>query len=220
MAVQNAGEAGEGNITLRVTVFSGDPASPGSLTLPEVALAPGGFHQYSEILETAGFENGYVKVERVRGTAPYYGYGVINDNFNSDGSFVFPVPESSLAGTRGQTLPVMVETGALHSELTVTNFSEAARRVDFSFVAEAVEAEDHTAVFSLTLEAGEQRVIPHMVNALRQQGVAGIGPAGQTFAGAVFATAAEGDLSGLVTGARTGSPGGGGQYGVFYKAAP
>ncbi len=44
VAVQNAGEASQGNITLRVTVFSGDPAAPGSFVLPEVTLAPGGFH--------------------------------------------------------------------------------------------------------------------------------------------------------------------------------
>ena len=46
------------------------------------------------------------------GTAAYYAYGVINDNFNSDGSFVFPLTGSSLVGTTGQTLPVIIETGA------------------------------------------------------------------------------------------------------------
>ena len=46
-----------------------------------------------------------------RETAPFYAYGVINDNFNSDGSFVFPVREDSLVGKRGQTLPVIIETG-------------------------------------------------------------------------------------------------------------
>ena len=36
----------------------------------------------------------------------------------------------------GQTLPVMVETSAFTSELTVTNFSEEPRTLDFQFVAE------------------------------------------------------------------------------------
>ncbi len=220
VAVQNAGKADEGNVILKVTVFSGDPAAPGSFVFPEVSLAPGGFHQYSGLLATAGFENGYVKVERVSGTAAYYTYGVINDQANSDGSFVFPVTESSLAGTTGQTLPVIVETGVFNSELTVTNFSEAARTVNFSFVAEAIEAANNTAVFGLTLEAREQKIIPDIVQELRQQGVAGVGPAGSTFAGALFASVAEGDLSGIVIGARTGSPGGGGQYGLFYTAVP
>ncbi len=220
VAVQNAGEASQGNITLRVTVFSGDPAVPASLVLPEVTLAPGGFHQYSGLLATAGFENGYVKVERVSGTAAYYAYGVINDQVNSDGSFVFPVPESSLVGTTGQTLPVIVETGVFNSELTVTNFSEAAKRANFSFVADGVQRADDTAHFSTMLEAGEQRIIPNIVNEWRQQGVEGIGPTRGVFVGAVFATMAEGDMSGIVIAARTGSPGGGGQYSLFYNAVP
>ena len=63
VALQNAGAAGGGEITLRVTVYSGDPEAPGSLVLPARTLAPGGFHQYNGILTEAGFENGYVKVE-------------------------------------------------------------------------------------------------------------------------------------------------------------
>ena len=220
LAVQNAGEAGEGSITLRVTVVSGDPKVPGSLVLPDRTLAPGGFHQYNGILKEAGFDNGYVKVERVSGTAAYYAYGVINDQANSDGSFVLPVEEDSLRGKRGQILPVMVETRDFSSELTVTNVSLVAKTVDFRWVAEAVGTADDTARFSLNLEAGEQRIIPDVVETLRREGVAGIGPARRAYAGAVFATAAEGDMSGIVMGARTGSPGERGQYGVFYHAVP
>ena len=221
VAVQNAGDAGEESITLRVTVFSGDPEAPGSQVLPDLLLPPGGFHQYNRILTEAGFENGYVKVERVSGTAAYYAYGVINDNFNSDGSFVFPVNQSSLVGKRGQTLPVIVETRDFTSELTVTNFSPVAKTVDFLFVAEAVETDDDTASFSLRLAAGEQSILPNLVDYLRRQGVDGLGGANRAFAGALFATAAEGDMSGIVIGARTGSSdGGGGQYGVFYNAVP
>ena len=220
LAVQNAGEAGEGAITVRVTVVSGDPKVPGSLVLPDRTMAPGGFHQYNGILKEAGFDNGYVKVERVSGTAAYYAYGVINDQGNSDGSFVLPVEEGSLRGKRGQILPVMVETRDFSSELTVTNVSLVAKTVDFRWVAEAVGTADDTARFSLSLEAGEQRIIPDVVETLRRQGVAGIGPARRAYAGAVFATAAEGDMSGIVMGARTGSSGGGGQYGVFYHAVP
>ena len=220
LAVQNAGEAGEGAITVRVTVVSGNPKVPGSLVLPDRTLAPGGFHQYNGILKEAGFDNGYVKVERVSGTAAYYAYGVINDQGNSDGSFVLPVEEGSLRGKRGQILPVMVETRDFSSELTVTNVSLVAKTVDFRWVAEAVGTADDTARFSLSLEAGEQRIIPDVVETLRRQGVAGIGPARRAYAGAVFATAAEGDMSGIVMGARTGSPGERGQYGVFYHAVP
>ena len=221
VALQNAGDTSQGDIRLRVTVFSGDPEAPGSLVLPDLSLPPGRFHQYNGILNMAGFDNGYVKVERVSGTAAYYAYGVINDNFNSDGSFVFPVREDSLEGTRGQTLPVIIETGNFTSELTVTNFSASDKTINFRFVAEAVETDDDTASFSLYLKAGEQQILPQIIDWLRQdQDVEGIGAAGRAFVGAVFARVAEGDMSGIVIGARTGSLGGGGQYGLFYNAVP
>ena len=222
VAVQNTAVGGEERITLRVTVFSGDPEAPArSLVLPDRTLPPGGFYQYNRILDMAGYDNGYVKVERVTGEAPFYAYGVINDNFNSDGSFVFPLTESSLVGISGQTLPVIIETGNFQSELTVTNFSASDKQVDFRYVADAIATGDDTSSFSLRLKAGEQRILPELVDWMRRQGVAGIGAKGAAFMGALFAKAAEGDLSGIVIGARTGSPDTrGGQYGLFYNAVP
>ena len=191
------------------------------MVLPDLSLPPGGFHQYNRILSQAGFDNGYVKVERVSGTAPYYAYGVINDNFNSDGSFVFPLTESSLVGTSGQTLPVIIETEAFNSELTVTNFSASHKTVDFSFVADAVDTGDETATFSLELKAGEQHILPDIVEELRRMDITGIGRANRAFVGALFATTAEGDMSGIVIGARTGAPDQrGGQYSLFYNGVP
>jgi protocatechuate 3,4-dioxygenase beta subunit len=220
VAFQNLGNSSDGNIVLRVTVFSGDRSAAGSTTLPDVTLAPGGFFQYSAVLEMAGFSNGYVRVERISGSAPFYAYGVINDQANSDGSFIFPVIETSLVGRTGQTLPVVVETGLFSTELTVTNFSASAKTLLFSFVADAVGTSDNSVAFQIALQAGEQQIIPNLVNALRQQLVNGIGPAGATFAGALFATVASGDMSGIVIGGRTSTPGGGGQYGLFYNAVP
>ncbi len=220
VAVQNAGDSADGNITFGVTVYSGDPEAPGSLVLGDRTLPPGGFHQYNSILTEAGFDNGYVKVERLSGTAPYYAYGVINDNFNSDGSFVFPVAEDSLRGRARQTLPVIVETRNFASELTVTNSSESPKTLDLRLVVDAFDTGD-TASYSLMLQAGQQSILPDFVDHLRSEQVAGIGPAGRDIAGALFATVSEGDMSGIVIGARTGSPdGSGGQYGVFYNAVP
>ena len=222
VAFQNMGAPDEGSITLRTTVFSGEADDTTPRDLGEVKLQPGGFHQYSGLLDRLGSPaQGFVKVEKVEGEAPFYAYGVINDNFNSDGSFVFPLTESSLVGRSGQTLPVIIETGSFQSELTVTNFSAWDRQVDFSFVADAVDTGDDTATFSLKLKAGEQSILPDIVEELRRQEVAGIGPAGRAFVGALFATAAEGDMSGIVIGARTGSPDQrGGQYSLFYNAVP
>ena len=223
VAIQNAGNNSQSSITLRVTVFSGDPASAvTSVVLPDLTLAPGGFHQYNGILTEAGFDNGYVKVERVEGTAPFYAYGVINDNGNSDGSFVFPVTAGSLAGAARQTLPVIVETGKFTSELTVTNLSEEVKTIDFSFVAEGLSTPDRAARFNLTIGAGQQRIIPDVIDAeMRLKGVEGVSSSKGGLAGALFARVENGDMSGIVVGARTGTPDGrGGQYGVFYPAVP
>jgi hypothetical protein len=220
VAFQNLGGSSDGNIVIRATVVSGDLAAPTSFALPDVTLAPGGFFQYSGALETAGVANGYVRVERISGSAPYYAYGVINDESNSDGSFVFPVVETSLVGRTGQSLPVMVETPVFFSELTLTNFSSSSKTLNFSFVADAVETSNNTANFQVTLQAGEQRILPKIVNTLRQRAVTGIGAAGSTLAGALFATVSSGDMSGIVIGARTLAAGGGGQYGLFYSAVP
>ena len=223
VAFQNMGAPEEGAITVRTTVYSGEAADATARVLKDVRLEPGGFHQYSGLLgrleSVEGNRQGYVKVERVEGTAPFYAYGVINDQANSDGSFVFPVTASSLAESTGQTLPVVVETSEFRSELTVTNFSGEARRLDFQFVAEGIEADDKTAAFSMTLEAGRQQIIPDVVEELRGQ-VAGLGSSRGFYTGPLFVVAEEGDMSGIVIGARTGSEGGGGQYSVFYNAVP
>ena len=221
VAFQNMGAPEEGAITLSTTVYSGEAGDASSRVLEDVTLEPGGFHQYSGLLGVLGVPaQGYVRVERVEGTSPFYAYGVINDQANSDGSFIFPVAASSLEGTAGQTLPVIVETSEFRSELTVTNFSGEVRTLDFQFVAEGIETGDKAAAFSMTLEAGRQEIIAEVVDELRRRGVAGLGSGSRALAGAVFATAVEGDMSGIVIGARTGSEGGGGQYSVFYNAVP
>ena len=224
VAFQNMGTAADGPITLRTTVFSGDPEDSRPRLLEDRTLQPGGFYQYSGLLgvlaSVGGNRQGYVKVERVEGTAPFYAYGVINDQANSDGSFVFPATASSLMGTTGQTLPVIVETGVFTSELMVTNFSDVTKTVTFRFRAEAVQTPDKTATIEWTFHPGQQVIVPNIVDMVRKLGAAGVGPAGQTFAGALFATVAEGDMSGIAIGARTATPGGGGQYGVYYNAVP
>ena len=222
VALQHMGTPRDGPVTLRTTVYSGDPEISKGHQLEDRMLVPGGFYQYNSILDEAGFSNGYVRVERLEGTAQFYAYGVINDQGNSDGSFVFPVRESSLVGTLRHTLPVIVETGEFASELTVTNFSQEARTLDLAFVANGIQTPDETARFSLTLEAGRQRIIPDIIDTeLRRKGVEGLPPAGRSLSGALFATAAGRDMSGIVIGARTGSPDGrGGQYGLFYNAVP
>ena len=219
LAVQNMGTAAEGSIELRVTVYSGGAGDSNSIVFDGIGVEPGGFQQFDEVL--GGLPNGYVRVEKTAGDAPFYAYAVINDQANSDGSFILPVTAASLAGTTGQTLPVILERAPFSSELTVTNFSDLPKTVSFAFVAEGVDAPDLTAEFSMRLEAGEQVITPDLVDEMRREGVSGIGPSGG-LAGALFAWADGEDMSGIVIGARTVSPAllAGGRYGVFYNAVP
>ena len=220
LALQHMGTAEDGPITLHISVHSGDHPALGSKVLEDVTLEPGGFHQFTGVL--GRIRNGCAYVYRSDGHAPFYAYGVINDQANSDGSFVFPVPETSLAGILRHTLPVIVETGEFTSELTVTNFSFQTKTLQFDFVADGLATPDRTARFSLTLEHREQRIIPDVIDTeMRRKGVAGVPRVRGGLAGALFATAERGDMSGIVIGARTSSSDGrGGQYGVFYNAVP
>ena len=221
VALQNMGAPEEGAIILRTTVYSGDESDMRPRLLGDVRLGPGEFHQYNKVLGVlGGTASGYVKVERVEGTAPFYAYGVINDQANSDGSFVFPVAASSLAGAAGQTLPVIVEASEFTSELTVTNFSEKPRTIVFRFVAEGIQTGDSAASFTISLKSGQQVIIADVVDELRRQRIAGLGKTRGFYAGPLFALAEDGDMSGIVIGARTGSQGGSGQYSVFYTAVP
>ena len=123
-------------------------------------------------------------------------------------------------GVAGQTLPVIVETSEFRSELTVTNFSEEPRRLTFEFVSEQIKGDDKRVGFSMMLKAGQQEIVAEVVEELRQQGVAGLGTTRGFYLGPLFVTAEEGDMSGIVIGARTGSKGEVGQYSVFYTAVP
>ena len=218
VAFQNMGTSAEGPITVRTTVFSGAADGPGPRVLRDVTLEPGGFHQYSGVLGQVA--NGYVKVEKVEGTAPFYAYGVINDQANSDGSFVFPVSESALAGTRGQTLPVVLERGPFVSELTVTNFSDAPETLEIDFAADGIQSDDRMVSFSMPIPAGRQHIIPDFIEYARQQEIAGLGSRGGGLAGPLFVTAPTGNMTGIVVGARTGASGRNGQYSLFYNAVP
>lgn len=221
VAVLNAGGPNDGPVTVRLSVYPSDPALGPPRILPEVTLAPGGFHQASGLLAPLGLSSGFVRVERVAGTAPYFAYGVVNDGANSDGSFVPPVPEDSGVTAPGLTLPVAVETARFDSEVVLANASPVARRLRLAFVADAVSAPSNEASWEVTLAPFEQRVLPSFVEALRAAGVAGVGARGTTFVGPVFVTPLDGrDISGLSVAARTSSPGGGGRFGLYYPALP
>ena len=224
VAVQNMGS--EGSITLRIMAFSGNPTDPTGQVVWEDTLGPGEFHQENMVLTGAGKADsmfgGYVMVERVKGMAPFYAYGVINDNANSDGSFVFPVSAASLEGAMSQTLPALVESGAFATELTLTNFSAQPKTLMLSATHESIEMPDNTAGFQVPMLPGQQLIIPHALAYARQNLGLNV-PMGLMVP--LIASAVGGDLSGVVIGARVVAPADAedpskGQYGVFFTAVP
>jgi len=220
LAMQHAGTSAQGPITLRLTVFSGNPGSPSQTTLPDLTLNAGEFSQRTLVLQSQGLNlnNGFVKIDRISGNAPYYAYGVINDASNSDGSFIPAIPENATTGRSGLTLPVVVE-GAFTSELVLTNWSTQQKVVRFTYV-ESAQASATTPTFSITLNPSQQTIIPNIFQYLRSLNTPGIGPRGLTYVGALFATVDGGDAGGIFVGARTSTPGGGGAFGLFYPAVP
>ncbi len=225
VAIQNMASPDQGDIILSVSVFAGNPSEraptlPFSLT--NIKLSPGEWHQISGILRYPGLSlsNGYVRIEKVEGSAPYYAYAVINDQNSSDGSFIPPIaPQSS----RSWTLPVIVENGAFSSELVVTNLSSFAKLITLR---------DNQNRFPLTtIGVGEQIIIPDLVQYLRDHGVSNVGSSGQPYVGTISVDGC-GDpdcskqlpyyllFDNVFLGVRTSAPSSGGRYGVYYPGVP
>ena len=125
IALQNMGGPDQGDIVLTVAIFSGDPSERDpalAFYLPNVILSPGEWRQFFGILHNGGLSlsNGYVRIEQIQGTAPYYAYAVINNQVSSDGSFIPPISPASI---RTWNLPVIVENVDFSSELVITNVS-------------------------------------------------------------------------------------------------
>ena len=202
VAVQNAGVADDGDVTLRLTYYPGDGS--GTTSTVERTLSPGGWAQVALTDIAPGATQGYVKVERISGRAPFYAYGVVNDNVNSDGSFVAPVADAVAAAQTALLLPVAVETTAYTTEVVVTNTSTSAKTVSLAYYPSALGGT--AATLSVPVAAGAQVIVPDFVKALRDAAMPGIGPKGTTYQGAVFASVSGGTLAGLAMSGRTRNP--------------
>ena len=222
LAIQNAGKSTDGDISLRLTVFPSTSDLQAPFVLPEETLAPGGFKQLSGILQSNGLslDSGYVRVERTRGSSPYYAYAVINDQASSDSSFVPPVEESFMDGRSGLTLPVVVESPTFTTELNLTNFSKTNKTLVLSYAPEGIEPPGSTATMIINLKAQAQMIIPNFVQWMRQNSVIPLWSLNTSNVGPLSVTVRGKEASGLFVGGRTSSAGGGGRYGVFYTAVP
>jgi hypothetical protein len=139
---------------------------------------------------------------------PVYAYAVINDQANSDGSFVPPVSTFNPTAGRGILVPAVVEANGFTTELILTNWGSEKKRLRLSYFPDPNQPSQNAVNANLELAAGEQRIIPEFVQFLRNQ-AAGIGPAGSSLAGALLVTSETGDVKTIVAGARTSVAGSG-----------
>ena len=211
LALVNAGTSG--TATLRVVLYSADGRRA---TLPDTVLEAGEWTQLPRVLDPVSFSSAFAMVTLVSGAGPYLAYAVVNDETTNDGSFLPSEPAIQPAEPR--TLPVIVESAAFRSELVLANPTSSPETVTLSYVESASPASGAGGTAVVTLQPGEQKIVPEAVDFLRREGAA-IGPMGSaTFAGALTATFrnASGLSNGFV-GARTAAAApGGGEYGLFY----
>jgi hypothetical protein len=79
VAVLNAGGDGAGPVTLELQAYDGSAGGAARGDPETIALEPGAWHQYSGFLGNRGVGNGWVRVKRLSGAAPWIAYGVVND---------------------------------------------------------------------------------------------------------------------------------------------
>ena len=208
----------EEDVTLRVTAFDGESGASAVVDAART-LPPYGWHQYDEVLRTAGFASGWVVVERlVGGTGSFSAYGVVNDNGTSDGSFVpparFAAPGSALV------LPVLVEAGAFLSELVLANGGSEDATFSLTYVESLSPESGAGGTVTIDVPAGRQRIFPDALEELRRRGLA-IGPKEPGHAGSVRVEVSGVPLDQAFVAARTASQAPGrGQFGVFTPAVP
>lgn len=199
-------------VALRVSVFSG--ADGRRVVYREAeSLGPFAWLQYEDVLQAAGFANGYAVVERVGGTGSFSAYGVVNDNATDDGSFLFPVAGSFAGG--GLTVPVVVETPRFSTELVLANRGARAATLTLRYRESLDRSGGAGGAATVVLAPGEQRIVKDAAAFLRANGVA-IGAKGGSYAGALRVDVAGAILSDVYAAARVAAPSvGGGAFGLF-----
>jgi N-acetylglucosamine-6-sulfatase len=85
LAVVNRGDAGD-TISLRITYYGPDGSQAG--VADTKTLAPGEWAQFNQPLASRGVASGSAKIEKLSGASRFVAYGVLNDQTNSDGSYI------------------------------------------------------------------------------------------------------------------------------------
>lgn len=211
VGLANVGGEGDGPITLRVTLQSGDPATPAFITLADVVLPPGGFYQFGRVLASVGrFSRlGWARISRVAGNAPYLAWGAINDAGSGDGSFVPAVPATG-SDTSFRVVPSVIQSARYATEVVVTNPGEEAVPIRITLVATGTILEE-------TLAPHQVFHLPDLFAELRRRGLAGAPGPDVAIASPLYVTSPY--LRKVLVGARVSTAASGGRhYGLFEPA--
>ncbi|MEO6323977.1 MAG: PKD domain-containing protein [Thermoanaerobaculia bacterium] len=208
--------AGAESISLSVQLFG--PLGEDLGFLANQALSPYGWAQINTPLANKATA-GRAVITRISGTSPFSAYGVLNDAFTSDGSFIPPLLPGDLSGA-DRLVPIVLNVGGLGgsrytTELTLANLTTSPLALTLVYTASLGSGSGQTA---LTLSGGEQRIIPDAIAYLRGGGLA-IPSDGSAVGGALLVKAAAGTTaSSLAVGARTFTAAltGSGTFGLYY----
>jgi photosystem II stability/assembly factor-like uncharacterized protein len=97
VAIIHLGDSDSGHVTLELQVYDGENGGTPAGAPVVVGLEPGEWHQEVGLLAQKDVNKGWVEIRRISGTAPWYGYGVINDGGapgqrTGDGAFIASAP--------------------------------------------------------------------------------------------------------------------------------
>jgi hypothetical protein len=200
-------------VTVRVTAWSGDGSGRSAVVSDAMTVPAYGWIQFNRVLDAAEITNGWVTVERTSESGQFGTYGVVNDNATNDGSFIDPVRPP--AAGRSLTVPVLVETSVLRSELILANLSGDEAEVTLEYVESGSPSQGPATAATVLLAPRTQLILPEAIQFLRELGLVDANREG-THLGSVRVTVSRVPLSAIFAGARTASlTAAGGRFGLF-----
>ncbi len=216
LALTSLADPEDGDVTLRVSLVSTDPAHPGTVVLPDVTLSPGMFLQLDRVLASAGagMSTAWARIDPVAGQAPYSAYAVINDRASGDGSVVPAVADRPNLLAPSQLLPVVVETDTFSTELILTNASNYEAGASLTFASPAIGGLNHREQQGVVVPARGQVSLPGFAKTLCAKWT-GTGAPGVPCAGPLTI---DGISPNLLVVARTTASGLGGHFGLASSA--
>ena len=216
LALTSLADPEDGDVTLRVSLVSTDPAHPDTVVLPDVTLSPGMFLQLDRVLASAGagMSTAWARIDPVAGQAPYSAYAVINDRASGDGSVVPAVADRPNVLAPSQLLPVVVETDTFSTELILMNASNYEAGAYLTFASSAIGGPNHREKQGVVVPARGQVSLPAFAKALCAKWT-GTGAPGVPCAGPLTI---DGISPNLLAVARTTASGLGGHFGLASSA--